>query len=134
MLPVIYNWSYCSSEIRLLKYFVLFLCKRSIFQTFWKQDSCREFLFFELETSNFGYLLIFKGLENTPFNNTKLFLVNWNTLICACIEKRLNGKEEGRFIWDTFHLCWCCPVGPSSVHSDAVIQRLKKANKVPLFT
>ena len=33
--------------------------KRSIFQTFWKPDCCPDFLFLELETSNFGYLLIF---------------------------------------------------------------------------
>ena len=33
--------------------------KRSIFQIFWKTDSCPTFLFFQLETSNFGYLLIF---------------------------------------------------------------------------
>jgi hypothetical protein len=34
--------------------------ERSIFQTFWKDDCCAKLLFFELETSNFGYLLIFK--------------------------------------------------------------------------
>jgi hypothetical protein len=34
--------------------------ERSIFQTFWKDDCCAKFLFFKLETSNFGYLLIFK--------------------------------------------------------------------------
>ena len=33
--------------------------KRSIFQTFWRPDSCPDLLFFEIETSNFGYLLIF---------------------------------------------------------------------------
>ena len=33
--------------------------ERSIFQTFWKTDSCPDFLFLELETSNFGYLHIF---------------------------------------------------------------------------
>ena len=33
--------------------------KRSIFQTFWKDDCCAKFLFFELETSSSGYLLIF---------------------------------------------------------------------------
>ena len=32
--------------------------KRSIFQTFWKPDCCTKSLFFELETSNFGYLFI----------------------------------------------------------------------------
>ena len=30
-----------------------------IFQTFWKPDCCTKSLFFELETSNFGYLFIF---------------------------------------------------------------------------
>ena len=35
------------------------ICKRSIFQTFWKLHCCPDFLFNELETSNFGYLLIF---------------------------------------------------------------------------
>ena len=33
--------------------------KRSIFQTFWKLHCVTKSLFFELETSNFGYLLIF---------------------------------------------------------------------------
>ena len=33
--------------------------ERAIFQTFWKDEGCAKFLFFELETSNFGYLLIF---------------------------------------------------------------------------
>ena len=33
--------------------------ERSIFQTFWKVHCCAKFLFIELETSNFGYLLIF---------------------------------------------------------------------------
>ena len=33
--------------------------ERSIFQTFWKLHCCAKFLFIELETSNFGYLLIF---------------------------------------------------------------------------
>ena len=34
--------------------------KRSIFQTFWRLHCCANFLFFELDTSNFGYLLIFR--------------------------------------------------------------------------
>ena len=33
--------------------------KRSIFQTLWKPDFGARFLFIELDTSNFGYLLIF---------------------------------------------------------------------------
>ena len=33
--------------------------ERAIFQTFWKDDCCPDFLFFEIEISNFGYLLIF---------------------------------------------------------------------------
>ena len=33
--------------------------ERSIFQTFWKPDFGARFLFIELHTSNFGYLLIF---------------------------------------------------------------------------
>ena len=33
--------------------------KRSIFQAFWKVHCCAKSLFFELETSNCGYLLIF---------------------------------------------------------------------------
>ena len=36
-----------------------FPAQRSIFQPFWKDDCCAKFLFFELETSNFAYLLIF---------------------------------------------------------------------------
>ena len=35
------------------------LFKRSIFQIFWKLHCCTKSLFFELETSNCGYLLIF---------------------------------------------------------------------------
>ena len=34
-------------------------CERSIFQTFWKDGCCAKYLFFELETLNSGYLLIF---------------------------------------------------------------------------
>ena len=37
--------------------------KRSIFQTFWKPDCVTRYLFFEFETSNFGYMLIFKFAE-----------------------------------------------------------------------
>ena len=33
--------------------------ERAIFQTFWRLHCCAKFMFFELETSNFGYLLIF---------------------------------------------------------------------------
>ena len=33
--------------------------KRAIFQTFWKPDCCTKSLFLDLETLNFGYLLIF---------------------------------------------------------------------------
>ena len=33
--------------------------ERSNLQTFWKNDCCAKFLFLELETSNFSYLLIF---------------------------------------------------------------------------
>ena len=33
--------------------------KRSIFQIFWRLHRCAKFLSFELETSNFGYMLIF---------------------------------------------------------------------------
>ena len=32
--------------------------KRAIFQTFWNKEGCAKFLFFELETSNFGFLLL----------------------------------------------------------------------------
>ena len=40
----------------------MLLCflKRSFFQTFWKDDCCAKFLFFELSMSNFDYLLFFK--------------------------------------------------------------------------
>ena len=38
---------------------VIILVQRSIFQTFWNPNSCINSLFFELETSNFGYLIIF---------------------------------------------------------------------------
>ena len=43
-----------SKRKRILKF-----CKRSIFQTFWKPDFGARYLFIELDTSNFGYLLIF---------------------------------------------------------------------------
>ena len=36
-----------------------FCGERAIFQTFWKVHCCAKFLFFELETSKIGYLLIF---------------------------------------------------------------------------
>ena len=50
--------------------------KRSIFQTFWRTDSCSDFLFLELETSNFGCLLIFF----ISFHCAK-FQQDWTTLI-----------------------------------------------------
>jgi hypothetical protein len=38
--------------------------KRAIFQTFWKQYNCTILLFFELETSNFGYsYVVFSPLK-----------------------------------------------------------------------
>ena len=40
-------------------FFCLFLFERAIFQIFLKTYCCTKSLFFELETSNFGYLLIF---------------------------------------------------------------------------
>ena len=36
-----------------------YVLERSIFQIFWKPHCCTKSLFLELETSNFGYLLIF---------------------------------------------------------------------------
>ena len=41
--------------VRFMKYHI----ERSIFQTFWKLHCCAKSLFFELETSNCGYLFIF---------------------------------------------------------------------------
>ena len=35
------------------------MMERSIFQTFWKQEGCTNFLFLELETSNFGLFFNF---------------------------------------------------------------------------
>ena len=49
--------------------------ERSIFQTFWKTDSCPDFLVLELEASNFGYLLIFL------FSLTAKFQQDGTTLI-----------------------------------------------------
>jgi hypothetical protein len=45
-----------SFEVINFKVWTIF--KRSIFQTLWKDDCCIKSLFFELEASNFGYLLI----------------------------------------------------------------------------
>ena len=42
--------------------------ERNIFQTFWKHESCTDFLFLELDTSNFGYLLIFFPLTVQSFS------------------------------------------------------------------
>ena len=41
------------------KIVLFFVAKRAIFQTFWKLHCFPDFLFFEIETLNFGYLLIF---------------------------------------------------------------------------
>ena len=47
--------------------------ERAVFQTFWKPDCSPNSLFFELETSNFGYLPIsifcLKGLSFKPSGN-----------------------------------------------------------------
>ena len=46
--------------IKVLANMQKFFFKRSIFQIFWRVHCCAKFLSFELEISNFGYLLIFK--------------------------------------------------------------------------
>ena len=47
-------WVWCS----LLNFFIWFpRFQRSIFQTFWKGNSCTDSLFLELDTSDFGCLL-----------------------------------------------------------------------------
>ena len=38
--------------------------ERAIFQIFWKDDCCTDFLFFELETSNFGSSFVFSSPLN----------------------------------------------------------------------
>ena len=43
----------------LIPTYVVLSIKRAIFQTFWWLRCCPDFLFIELDTSNFGYLLIF---------------------------------------------------------------------------
>ena len=70
LFPVKLNRILAKYEIILVKFHHISLCKsnpnkfyhankRSIFQTFCKPTSCTKFLFIELETSNFGCLLIF---------------------------------------------------------------------------
>ena len=51
--------------------------QRSMFQTFWKHEGCPDFLFLELETSNFGYILAYFFIS---FNCAK-FQQDWTTLI-----------------------------------------------------
>ena len=61
------QWSQNSQNVLLLMVFTNFtllqfhelFSQRSIFQTFWKANSCIDSLFLELESSNFGELLIF---------------------------------------------------------------------------
>ena len=47
--------------------------ERAIFQTFWKLHCCAKFLFFELETSNFGSSYVFLSLLKWQGQ----FLPNW---------------------------------------------------------
>ena len=51
--------------------------ERSIFQTFWKVHCCAKSLFFQLETSNCGYVLAYFLIS---FNRAK-FQQDWTTLI-----------------------------------------------------
>ena len=51
--------------------------KRSIFQTFWRLHCCAKFLFFELETSNFGSSYVF----SSPLKWRGRFLSNMTFLI-----------------------------------------------------
>ena len=37
--------------------------KKSIFQTYWKDDCCTNFLFLELGTSNFSYVLSYFSIS-----------------------------------------------------------------------
>ena len=63
-----------TQQIKLCKYVKFRYCEKatkfesSIVQTFRKTHSCTDFLFFEFETSNFGYLLI------SQFSVNKLIL------------------------------------------------------------
>ena len=54
----------------------LFGIQRSVFQTFWKLHCSTKSLFFELETSNCGYFLIFF----ISFNHAK-FQQDWTSLV-----------------------------------------------------
>ena len=61
-----YIVAFCTVAIQHVSESKVFRClsgydqvERSIFQTFWKPHYCAKCLFIELETSNFGYLLIF---------------------------------------------------------------------------
>ena len=88
--------------------------KRSIFQIFWKLHCVTKYLLFELETSNFGYMNIFKFLQvcnvSPRLNNidvrhfirvppmnfwqiTKSKNINWGTLI-KCLKSMLSNLTE----------------------------------------
>ena len=51
--------------------------KRSIFQTFWKDDRCAKFLFFELGTSNFSCNAMFFVFFNLPKIQSKMSNINF---------------------------------------------------------
>ena len=56
--------------------------ERAIFQTFWKDDFCTKSLFFELETSNFGYILAYFLIL---FDYAK-FRKDWTTFILDILQ------------------------------------------------
>ena len=61
-LPLLYTVLESSNSNILYSFQIFdnFCSVRSIFQTFWKQEGCTNFLLLELETSNVDYLLIFR--------------------------------------------------------------------------
>ena len=54
------------------EFFIVFF-KRAIFQTFWKLHCCAKSLFFDLETSNYGYLLFLFLLTVQSFSKIGQF-------------------------------------------------------------
>ena len=54
------------------------ISERALFQTFWRLHCCPDFLFIELDASNFGYLFIFYFAE--------LFEEDWTTIILDILQ------------------------------------------------
>ena len=83
--------------------------QRNIFQTFWKQDSCPDFLFIQLETLNFGVLMVSKKIKrgtNIKFVQTSSNFVQFRKIKKVTTSQNLTQKTKKSGQLSCFQKVW----------------------------